>query len=114
MDENLVKAPFSGKPVILVPQMPLAEDPRGVASPFERLSQGYRIGTKAFAFEDRVGDPVFEFVSARQKGASRWSAGGTDQVVLKTDRFPMKPIQIGGFEDRMSVGGEIAIPLVIR
>ena len=82
VNEHLIKAPLAGHSIILIAQMPFAKDAGRVATPFQCLGQDEGIGSKAFPFEDGVGDPIFELMAAGKQGTSCGGTGGAYHMVV--------------------------------
>ena len=93
--------------------MPFAKYPGGVVCGFQNLGKGNGFGVKPFPFENSVGDTIFEFMPAGHKcGASRRTSGA-NMKIGETNTLRMELIEIWCFKNRIAMGCDIAIALII-
>ena len=72
------------------------------------------VESQPFAFEDGVGDAGTELVPAGEQCGAGRGAGGADVKIGEAHALVVQPIEVGRFEDGISVTGEIAVTLIIR
>ena len=113
MDEHLIKASFVGPVGGLIAQMPFAKYPGGVVCGFQNLGKGDGFGVKPFPFENSVGDTIFEFMPARHKCRASRGTGGAHMKIGETNTLRMKLIEVWCFKNRIAMGCDIAIALII-
>ena len=60
-----------------------------------------------------MGDAVFKFVAPRVERAARRGAGGTHVKIVEAHALGAERVEVRGFEDRIAVGGKVAVALII-
>ena len=61
-----------------------------------------------------IAGPVVQGIQTGHQLAARWSAYGSRVKVGEAHTLPVQSIEVGRFENRVSVTGEIAVTLIIR
>ena len=113
MDEDFVEAALVRLILGFVAEVPLAEDAGPIAGLLQLLRQGGRTESHAFTLQDGVGDAVLELMASGQQSAARRGAGRRDLEVGEADALAAELVQVRGLEDRVTVGSDIAVTLVI-
>ena len=113
VDEYLVEPAPLRLVVILVAEMPFAEDAGSVTRGLEHLRQGDRVERQALAFEDGMGDAVLELMAPGDERAAGGRTRRTDMEVREAHALVMQAVHVGRLEDGIAVGGNIAVALVV-
>ena len=113
MNEYLIESPLSRLIFGFIAQVPLAKDSGGESGRLEDLSNRGGLQAHAFPFKNGMGDAVLELVLSGKQGAAGGCARRTDVEIREPHTFPMQTIQIGCFQDGISVARQITIALVI-
>ena len=113
MDVHLVETALVRLVFGFVAEVPLAEDTCPVTGLLQLLGKRHRSEGHALAFEDRVRDAVLELVTAGQQGAARRRARRRDLEVGEPDALGAELIEVRRLEDRIPVGAQVAIALVV-
>ena len=113
MDEDFVEAALVRLILGFVAEVPLAEDTGAITGLLQLLGQRGGAQGHPLTFQDGVGDAVLEFMPSGQQRAARRSAGRRDLEVGEADALATELIQVRGLEDRVPVGADVAVTLVI-
>ena len=113
VDVDLVEAAAVGLIRRFVAEMPFAKNPRGVTGRLQHLRQRGGGERHALAFENRVGDAVLKFMAAGEEGAACRGARGADVEIRETHALGAEAIEVGRLQDGISVGGDVAVTLII-
>ena len=93
--------------------MPFAKYPSGVVCSFQNLGKGDCFRVKSFPFENSVGDTIFEFVPACHKCRASRGTSGAYMKIGEANTLRMKLIEVWCFKNRVAMGCDIAIALII-
>ena len=113
MNKNFVEAAPVRLIRGLIAKVPFAKDAGSVAGLLQLLGQGGRPKGQPFALKDGVRDAVLELMPAREQRATRRGASRRDLEVNKPHTLCAKAIEVRRLEDRVTMGGNIPIALVI-
>ena len=113
MDEDFVEATLIRLIFGFVAEVPLAKDAGAITGLLELLGQRGGAQGHPLTFQDGVGDAVLELVTTGEQGAARRGAGRRDLEIGETDALRPELIQVRGLEDRVPVGADVAVTLVI-
>ena len=113
VDEDLVEAAGAGLIGGFVAEMPFPKNAGGVTGGFQDLSEGGGVESEALAFEDGVGDAVFEFVTAGEERGASGRASGADVEIGEAHALSAESVEVGRLEDGISVSGKIAVALIV-
>ena len=113
MDENFVEAAPVGLILGFVAKVPFTKDTGSVAGLLQLLGQGRRPKGQPLALKDGMGNPVLELVPARQQRTARRGASRRDLEIDKPYAFRPEAIKVGRLQDRITVGREVTVALVV-
>jgi hypothetical protein len=113
VNEHLVEASLVRPAVGFVAEMPFAKDAGCVPGTLKDLRDRGHLEGKPLAFEDRVGDPVLELVPPGQERGPGRRTRRTDVEVGEPHSLRVKLVEVRRHEDRVAVGRDIAVPLVV-
>ena len=114
MDEDFIKAALVRLILGFVAEVPLPEDAGAITGLLQLLGQRGGSQSHPLTFQDGVGDAVLELMASGQQSAARRSAGRRDLEIDETDALAAELVQVRGLEDRVTVGADIAVTLVVR
>ena len=113
VNEDFVKSTTARLIRLLVPQMPLPEDPAGVSGGLQDLGQGGRLQGHPFALKDGMSDSILHRMPTGHDGGTGRCAGRTDEESVEAGALVVKGIQMGSPDPRVSVSPDRPVSLVI-
>ncbi len=113
VDEGFVEAALVGLVGILVAEVPLPEDARGVTRGFEDLGKNGGVEGHALALEDGVGYAILQRVPPGHDGRASGRAGGTHEETGEAHAGVIKLVEVGGADPRVAVLPDRPVALVV-
>jgi hypothetical protein len=93
--------------------MPLAKNARGVTRLPEHLRQRGGVQRQALPLEDCMRHAILELVPPGEERAARGRAGRADVKLVEAHALGAEAIQVGRLQDRVPVGGNVAVALIV-
>src|SRR5262249_12843696 len=100
----------------MVPQMPFAENGRGVPARFAKLAEGHLSIVNAVAVfgAQRADNPKAVRVTAREQGRARRRADGLGHIeISEADPFFGHAVEVGRREPPRAIASDVAVALVV-